>query len=274
MAGSIDALYGKGLARAQRALSRLEDPLQLDRERRRFTDLPPPYTSDRSGTTTQPASPYPPSEEQRLRQEQRVQLGLEHDASKPYYQFEQQTSDEEKRIFEADLNGTRSLPVGTDPNTIAQEIVKTRWVEQGIWNNKWDTFASGRWKHEEPLELGSESDTDSQSNCSSPLFPLVPKQPQSKSRRRKGVDEKRRIAEHRVTREREREASRPYHQFVYQVSKERERIQDEYISGEGSSVNIPDINTTAYKNIKNTWTKRGIWNKRWGILPGMLWKHE
>ena len=68
MAGSIDALYGKGLARAQRALSRLEDPLQLDRERRRFTDLPPPYTSDRSGTTTQPASPDPPSEEQRLRQ--------------------------------------------------------------------------------------------------------------------------------------------------------------------------------------------------------------
>lgn len=35
-----------------------------------------------------------------------------------------------------------------------------------------------------------------------------------------------------------------------------------------------DINTTAYENVKNTWTKRGIWNKRWGILPGMWWKHE
>ncbi|CZR68413.1 uncharacterized protein PAC_18312 [Phialocephala subalpina] len=27
-------------------------------------------------------------------------------------------------------------------------------------------------------------------------------------------------------------------------------------------------------NVKNTWTKRGIWNRRWGILPGMSWKHE
>jgi hypothetical protein len=30
----------------------------------------------------------------------------------------------------------------------------------------------------------------------------------------------------------------------------------------------------AYENVKNTWTKREIWNRRWGILPGMSWKHE
>jgi hypothetical protein len=39
-------------------------------------------------------------------------------------------------------------------------------------------------------------------------------------------------------------------------------------------VSIADINTRAYENVKNTWTKRGIWNRRWGILPGMSWKHE
>ena len=30
----------------------------------------------------------------------------------------------------------------------------------------------------------------------------------------------------------------------------------------------------AYNNVKNTWTKRGIWKKRWGILLGMSWKYK
>ena len=42
----------------------------------------------------------------------------------------------------------------------------------------------------------------------------------------------------------------------------------------GKALTAADINTRAYENVKNTWTKRGIWNKRWGILPGMSWKHE
>lgn len=98
------------------------------------------------------------------------------------------------------------------------------------------------------------------------------KPPPPKPRRPKSDNEKQRIAERRAVREREREASRPYHQFVYQISKERERIQDESANGEGTDA--ADINTRAYENVKNTWTKRGIWNGRWGILPGMSWKHE
>jgi hypothetical protein len=166
------------------------------------------------------------------------------------------------------LDGTRRLPVGSDYYTMAKENVKERWVEQGIWNNKWNEMASGRWKHEEPLEPESESETDSE--APTPLFSFQ----RPKRRRPKSDEEKRRTAERRAVRERERKASRPYHQFVYQISKERERMQDESTSGEGTGVGIPNINTTAYENIKNTWTKRGIWNKRWGILPGMSWKHE
>jgi hypothetical protein len=75
-----------------------------------------------------------------------------------------------------------------------------------------------------------------------------------------------------MVREREREASRPYHQFVYQISTERERIQEDSTSREDAGAG--DINTKAYENVKNTWTKRGIWDRRWGILPGMSWKHE
>ena len=154
----------------------------------------------------------------------------------------------------------------------AREMVKKRWVEQGIWNNKWNYYTIGRWKHEEPLELESELGMDTESESLRPPFSFLSKEPQPKPRRPKSDEEKRRIAERRVVRQREREASRPYHQFVYQVSKERERIQEESANGEGADA--ADINTRAYKTVKNTWTKRGIWKTRWGILPGMSWKHE
>jgi hypothetical protein len=169
--------------------------------------------------------------------------------------------------MEADLNRIRRLYVGDDPDKIAYENVKKRWVEQGIWNNKWNQFASGRWKHEEPLEVESEPETDPEVEPSPPLFSFSPKQLQPKRRRPKSDNEKRWIAERRLVREREREASRLYHQFVYQISKERERIQEESENGKGADT--ADINTRAYENVKNTWTKRGIWSGRWGILPGM-----
>jgi hypothetical protein len=95
-------------------------------------------------------------------------------ASEPYNQFEHQISDEKKRIIEADLVRTRRIPVGSDAYTIAYENVKKCWVEQGIWNSKWNQFASGRWKHEEPLEIESESETDSEAGPS-PLFFFYPK---------------------------------------------------------------------------------------------------
>lgn len=153
------------------------------------------------------------------------------------------------------------MPVGSNAFTMAHENVKKRWVEQGIWNNNWNQFALGRWKHEEPLQAGSDSETNSEEEPSS-LFSFFPKKRQPEQGRLKSEEEKRQVAKRRLIREREREASRPYHQFVYQISKERERIQDESTSGQGTGVCLPDLNTKAYENVKNTWTKRGIWNKR------------
>lgn len=94
-------------------------------------------------------------------------------ASEPYHQIEHQISDEKKRIMEADLDRTRRLRVGDDPDKIAYENVKKRWVEQGIWSNKWNQFASGRWKHEEPLEVESEPEADPEAEPSPPLFFLL-----------------------------------------------------------------------------------------------------
>ncbi|KAA6406979.1 MAG: hypothetical protein FRX48_09277 [Lasallia pustulata] len=268
MAGLTDAVRG---GRAKRALARLEGgPLRVVCERQRFSDSPPPYTSNPSGTTTRSASPNPPSEEQLLR-EQRRQLAREARASEPDQQFTAQVEEERRRIWNADPRTSwRSTPFGDTFIEEASETVKKRWAEQGIWNNNWNQFAYGLWKHEEPLELESESETDKEAE-SSPLFSFFPKQPQPKPTP-KSDDEKRRIVERRMVREHEREASRPYHQFIYQISKERERIQDEPANEEGAGA--ADINTRAYENVKNTWSKRGIWSKRWGILPGMLWKHE
>ena len=272
MTGCIDALRGDGLVRAQRALAGLEgDPLRLDRARQRFSHSPPSYTSNPSGDMTCSPSPISPGEERR--QERRGQLALERYASRPEHQLEYQIKEEEERIFRAHLRRIHPIPTGSDAYTIACGIVKKRWVEQGIWNSKWDQFAYGRWKHEEPLEPESESETETETH-SEPAPPLIfsSSKPQPKPRRVKSDEEKRRIAEARVIREREREASRPYHQFLYQISRERERIQKESADAEGPDA--ADINTVAYENVKNAWTKQRTWISKWGVLPGMSWKHE
>jgi hypothetical protein len=86
--------------------------------------------------------------------------------------------------------------------------------------------------------------------------------------------------------EREREASRPFYQFMYRVSGERGLIQEEASCsrqppespeelGTGTTAPAPpDINTTAYERVKSAWIRRGIWDAKWGVLPGMQWKHE
>lgn len=262
MAGFTDALRGDGLAKTQEALAGLRgDPLRLDRERDRFQHSPSPFTSNPSGTTTRSGSPNPPSEA-RL-----IQIGLERCASKPEEQFSHQVDEEAKRIFKADRDGTYLIPIGSDPYTVATQNVKKLWVDQGIWNDKWNQFAFGRWKHEEPLE--GESDSDIDAAGTSPPFLSFRQKPQLKSKSRRP---KRENKERCIVREHERDASRPYQQFIFQISKERERLQRESPNKDADIA--PDINTRAYENIKNTWTKRGIWNTQWGILPGMNWKHE
>ena len=48
----------------------------------------------------------------------------------------------------------------------------------------------------------------------------------------------------------------------------------EFESGRSADKDITDINTKAYKNVQNAWTKRRVWNENQGLLPRILWKHE
>jgi len=75
------------------------------------------------------------------------------------------------------------------------------------------------------------------------------------------------------------EASRPYHQFLYQVSKEREWIKDEFLykrlTGfiDVDAMADEDVDAMAYEAVKKHWIEDKIWNPQWGELPGMTWMH-
>lgn len=66
--------------------------------------------------------------------------------------------------------------------------------------------------------------------------------------------------------------SRPFFQFVAQISEQRERIL--FQSGEEDPAPPADINTGAYELVKRIWVRRGIWDTGWGMFPGMQWKNE
>ncbi|KAK7985679.1 hypothetical protein PG988_003301 [Apiospora saccharicola] len=254
-----DTLQGHGLFTASDRLAELaSDSARLARARNRLSDSPPSYRSQPSGTTTRSQSSNPPTEEQRRYDERVAQLMTEHRASWPRTQWRDEAFEE----------GHRMLQARVEEGTF---VVKERWIEQGIWNDKWGpSMPTGLWKHEEPLDLKSESDSedDAESRARS-LF-----SGEARSKASHSEEKLRRLAERQILREREREASRPFHQFVYQASAERERIRSKTRPAQQSALHPADINSRAYENVKATWVKRGIWNHRWGILPGMNWKHE
>ncbi|KAL8857858.1 MAG: hypothetical protein Q9178_005615 [Gyalolechia marmorata] len=205
-------------------------------------DDPPPYPSDESTAF--------PSPEPSDRGQHEAHETVKRFNSTVYYQFQHQKCDEEEQLRKHPVRGP------FDFDEVATATVIRRWTEQGIWNNKWDPQNLGlaRWKHEEPSELDPGSDRNSPSPP--PVF----------GKRHKRVKDKRRIGRSRelVAREKtEREASRPCHQFHYQVLKEREH----------TGATISDT-TKAYENVKQRWIDRGIWDTSWLRLPGMSWKHE
>lgn len=81
-------------------------------------------------------------------------------ASVPLQQFEAQKDEETRRIWNINPRTNRisksKIIIGGTEEKEAIETVKKRWVEQGIWKDKWDEMTDGRymnvgWKHEEPL---------------------------------------------------------------------------------------------------------------------------
>ncbi|EPE34329.1 hypothetical protein GLAREA_10023 [Glarea lozoyensis ATCC 20868] len=194
-------------------------------------------------------------------------------ASQPAKQFAYQLSLEEDRL------GRRTK----DVSEIARESVKASWVQQGLWRPSFEQwmsgayFYAGRWKHELPPD--AESDDSDVDGLETPLSkgekrrkrePTI-KAPKATISNKEDVTYLCQLTAHD-----QREASRPYHQFLYQMSKAQERSSqnppdDKVVAYSASDY---EVNTRAYNLVKASWMRQGIWCHRWGILPGMSWKHE
>ncbi|KAF5127074.1 hypothetical protein E5D57_008002 [Metarhizium anisopliae] len=300
------------LSRVVEALQRLQnDPQQLAHEREeRYDDPPPPYPESESGETTQPPTPGPPVVDESYGRDQRRRARYK---AIPWSQFKMQSRREEERLMHQQskerFGRRQTLPWddSSDHRANAQNNVRSRWVEQGIWGDEWGppwpegsypmenqwrqqgdgpffgsygTRSTGnlgaRWGHEEPdPEPESESEPEQERPFTFGIFGLgvdQPKPPKPRPRIRYIQTEqgqRRYIPSPTV---RNPEASRPYNQFLYQISKECEWIKDEIIyRAPGTSV---DIDTMAYQSVKDMWIEDGIWNPKWGELPGMTWIYE
>lgn len=113
---------------------------------RQSPERPSPCPSDES---TQPSS--------RQRSPNGVERSLLLLQSRPFQQFKHQVSIEWRRIMmqiQPRVKGrkqkTLRVNLRLDRAKIAEQNVKNRWIEQGIWNDEWTTDKVGeRWKHEE-----------------------------------------------------------------------------------------------------------------------------
>ncbi|KAI4862366.1 hypothetical protein F4820DRAFT_463678 [Hypoxylon rubiginosum] len=249
---------GHGVTNADWALEDLvKHPEKLEHDRARFDRSPSQNMEYPSGTTTKYGSPEPRSEELEKRYQEIVR---ERDASRPREQLNNQSRKEQEVVLEAIINRTLDIPPGTKISTVARANVKARWVEQGIWNDKWNTMADGCWKHE--IDDLPEPETEGSTAGGKKI---------SKRKKKKSVAQATRPP---TKEERERQASRPFHQFIYQVSLAREEILRDLKIKEDSIYVPEDINTRAYDTVKDTWTEWGIWDTKWSTLPGMSFKHE
>ena len=163
------------------------------------------------------------------------------------------------------------MPPGDSLIEEARKAVKKRWVKQGIWSSNWNQFARGPWKHEESLELESESERESEAGPASSPFCLFPK-PQLKPRRPKSDNEKRRIVERRDKWEREREASRPI--IISSIRYRRSPKEHKKNPRMGKMLMLPTSIRERTRMSRTLGPSEGCAKGRWSILPGMSWKHE
>jgi hypothetical protein len=248
-----NSIRGDGLFEAHRALAKFAENEGLQEQARRRFDRLPRQTSP-SGDTTRSHSPDHPNPYQLAVNERRFQLKLKYRASMPRTQYHDQVR-EYARL--------KDVPIGS---LEADNHVKRDWCNRGIWRSEWNAEEPGlldapgaRWRHQDQDVSASESEPDTDTASSITVFGKVNKRRHQKKRR--SDEEMQRV---------DREASRPLPQFIHQIETERRHILDDGLASDAPA----DINTKAYAIVKEKWQTRGIWNTKWGLLPGRTWKHE
>ncbi|KAL8669345.1 MAG: hypothetical protein Q9168_006061 [Polycauliona sp. 1 TL-2023] len=262
------------LLRAERALAALaDDPEQLDRARQRFSASPPFRKSPTPGSTrSQSSTPPTPGQVQRRRE---ISILCRRQFSRPARQLSIQTGDQYHRFLRlcnVQTELPNRLPAHADHRVLAREMVKKQWREQGIWNDKWDQESNvkdWRWKHEEPgiaSDLGPDPD----------FCPHNSSERQPTQSPPSGDELKRPLpsSEQQAMATRDREASRPFYQFLWQLNRQRDLMNGEPTIQRAATISPVDTNAKAYEVVKELWDRHSIWDAEWGIMPGMSWMHE
>ncbi|KAM4058684.1 hypothetical protein HRG_006363 [Hirsutella rhossiliensis] len=265
-----DPLPWTELLKAGRRLQALaEDSDRLNSARRRFESTPPVYRTCKSGGTTLSPSPPPPKEEQerRDRLQRGIDIGAHRHASWPRNQFEAQVTVEYDRLIGPKKAANPILCGGgfvfdDELSEDSMSIVKKQWMELGIWNSKWKSHPVGPWKHEEPLEVESELETNQ--TLDDGTFQLGSLQPPRQ--RRKSAKELQLAADRLARRRREREASRPLNQFTARLALERQRIRAESGLDEDGASDPADINTQARHNQPRSFRSSSLVFLVWTIV--------
>ncbi|KAF4595282.1 hypothetical protein GQ602_000895 [Ophiocordyceps camponoti-floridani] len=199
---------------------------------------------------------------ERLLNMREMELVKERQSSMPSHQFQFQV-EEEARLRKTGGSqypvwGNNLIGPGEPGFQSPMETVKQRWIEQGIWRTGWDVsgLPGDHWEHEQ-LDSECLPDTGFDAEAEGENGELV-----------SNDEERRRAAQRRAERHDQQKQSRPLQQFAHQLSEERQRLQRR---PQGVAL---EVDAVAYNKVKAAWTRSGIWDQTWALLPGNSWKHE
>ncbi|KAI1807451.1 hypothetical protein F4811DRAFT_574419 [Daldinia bambusicola] len=152
-----------------------------------------------------------------------------------------------KEAVQAEQEGRQPGP-GPDGEQVYDQAVgevRRQWIQQGIWQAKWDTTmgkpnVTARWTHEGKLPEG-----------------ITPEEAAAHPSDDIPVEKSVVLSEF--------NASRPVKQYFAQVALERERVEAEY------GVCPPGL---AEDVVRARWVTRGIWADDWCEIPGETWMHD
>ncbi len=225
----------------------------------RFNRSPPSVPSVPTTTYEESESPSPNAQLQFKETEE-----LEHSSADA--QFVIQIEDELGRIRAAREKGLLQQPDFFDSREAAEANVKYRWIQQGIWDERWESLPHKEWKHELQDRQSSMTPSGSVEACGDTDLRRMHKRKHSEL-----VEGYHELVRRAVDYQ-NRQSSRPCYQFLYQFCQEREWIKLGLIDQDQDQQT--NLDTTAYEIVKSRWTRDGIWDNDWTFVPGTSWRHE
>lgn len=224
---------------------------------RRLASSPPPCTSA-SDATASPSTPKGGSGEDSVQRYNR--LRSEYTASMPRQQFIAQARRIEERIVHQLKHPGRkeTIPheLNTEPRANAQNFLRENWCKQKIWEHGWGP----------PWPPGRRG----------PIYgPIGPGYVGNEWSKVTSSKRPRRSLRSALVGREYSAASRPLAQFLFQLQLER-RWQVDEVHYTRQQLTPVDLDTMAYRSLRDIWEEDGLWSSSWNVVPGDSdqWLHE